>query len=421
MGWMRGGSLMMRRSPSTMCVSLSSACMLSRVRALATWPRPACGHAGRSGLHLLEQSLGVEARVPDIQIGHPGELTHRRPVAPDDAQHTPLRSLTEYPLSRPAIAKLAASRFTSHSHGPGSVSSKSFMSNTSRRSGEREHTEVHEVRVAAQLRREPRAGRVGQVAGHDQRRAPIEGERRDQHPPVPDRHELRALASRPGSPAVPPGQAGCARREAGVARPRHLGPRGLAPSHPLRDGQVRDHLAVLVPHARRNGAGLVRQASSSTLPMREPSSRCRLIDSESPAGQRRPLGPSPARYGAAARWLSIRPRSRNRRRQSDRGDRVLDHDHRPGVVLVLLLLSDPWTMVGAAAALAIAVAAAWNAITRRRAARLVSAALAVIAVVVCIVVLLAAHDVLALCVSLGLAIAAVTLGRYSLSRATACP
>ncbi len=87
-----------------------------------------------------------------------------------------------------------------------------------------------------------------------------------------------------------------------------------------------------------------------------------------------------------------------------------------GVVLVLLLLSDPWTMVGAAAALAIAVAAAWNAITRRRAARLVSAALAVVAVVGCIVVLLAAHDVLALCVSLGLAIAAVTLGRYSLSR-----
>ena len=31
---------------------------------------------------------------------------------------------------------LAASRFTSHSHGPGSVSSKSLMSNTIRRSGD---------------------------------------------------------------------------------------------------------------------------------------------------------------------------------------------------------------------------------------------------------------------------------------------
>ena len=37
--------------------------------------------------------------------------------------------------SRPAIATLAARRLTSHSHGPGRVSSKSLMSNTSRRSG----------------------------------------------------------------------------------------------------------------------------------------------------------------------------------------------------------------------------------------------------------------------------------------------
>ena len=40
------------------------------------------------------------------------------------------------PLSRAAISMLAASRLTSHSHGPGSVSSKSLTSKTSRRSGE---------------------------------------------------------------------------------------------------------------------------------------------------------------------------------------------------------------------------------------------------------------------------------------------
>ena len=39
------------------------------------------------------------------------------------------------PQSRPATAMLAASRFTSHSNGPGSVSSKSLMLKTSRRSG----------------------------------------------------------------------------------------------------------------------------------------------------------------------------------------------------------------------------------------------------------------------------------------------
>ena len=41
-----------------------------------------------------------------------------------------------YPWSRAAISKLAARRLTSHSHGPGSVSSKSLMSKTSRRSGD---------------------------------------------------------------------------------------------------------------------------------------------------------------------------------------------------------------------------------------------------------------------------------------------
>ena len=40
------------------------------------------------------------------------------------------------PFARAAITTLAASRLTSHSHGPGSVSSKSFESKTSVRSGE---------------------------------------------------------------------------------------------------------------------------------------------------------------------------------------------------------------------------------------------------------------------------------------------
>ena len=48
----------------------------------------------------------------------------------------PRRSARANPRSRPATSKLAASRLTSHSHGPGSVSSKSLMSNIARRSGE---------------------------------------------------------------------------------------------------------------------------------------------------------------------------------------------------------------------------------------------------------------------------------------------
>ena len=45
-------------------------------------------------------------------------------------------SLPRKPLSRAAISMLTANRLTSHSHGPGSVSSKSFTSNIKRRSGE---------------------------------------------------------------------------------------------------------------------------------------------------------------------------------------------------------------------------------------------------------------------------------------------
>ena len=45
-------------------------------------------------------------------------------------------SALENPLLRAAIVKLAAIRFTSYSNGPGSVSSKSFRSNSRTRSGE---------------------------------------------------------------------------------------------------------------------------------------------------------------------------------------------------------------------------------------------------------------------------------------------
>ena len=56
--------------------------------------------------------------------------------------------------------------------------------------GRGEHAEVRQVRVAAALHRQSRARRRRQVAGHDQRRAAVERERRDEHAPVADRHEL---------------------------------------------------------------------------------------------------------------------------------------------------------------------------------------------------------------------------------------
>lgn len=49
---------------------------------------------------------------------------------------TRARSASSKPLARAAITKLADRRLTSHSQGPGRVSSKSLMSNISSRSGE---------------------------------------------------------------------------------------------------------------------------------------------------------------------------------------------------------------------------------------------------------------------------------------------
>jgi hypothetical protein len=54
-----------------------------------------------------------------------------------------------------------------------------------------EHPEIAQVGVPAQLGIERGPGSAGQVGGHQQRRAAIEGELRHQHPSIPDRHQIR--------------------------------------------------------------------------------------------------------------------------------------------------------------------------------------------------------------------------------------
>ena len=51
--------------------------------------------------------------------------------------------------------------------------------------------EVRQVRVPAALHRQARARRGAQIVSHDHGRAPIERERRHQHPPVADRNKFR--------------------------------------------------------------------------------------------------------------------------------------------------------------------------------------------------------------------------------------
>ena len=92
--------------------------------------------------------------------------------------------------SRPAIAKLAARRLTSHSHGPGKRLVEVVDVQHQTAIGGGEDAEVREVGIAACLDPQPGLGGLREVHRHDRRGATKERERRGQHPPVADRHQL---------------------------------------------------------------------------------------------------------------------------------------------------------------------------------------------------------------------------------------
>ena len=92
--------------------------------------------------------------------------------------------------SRPAISKLAARRLTSHSQGPGRVSSKSLTSKTRRRSGAAKTPKFERWASPQSWTRKPGTRGLREVHRHDRRRAAVEGEGRGEHPPVADRDEF---------------------------------------------------------------------------------------------------------------------------------------------------------------------------------------------------------------------------------------
>ena len=142
MGTMSGGSAMKRSLPSTCPVSFLNARMLSRVRALATpLATPLASFLpSRSSL----TSVSTHSSIRCISMWEYHTSSEPRFAAflicsrysSTAASTTSRRSERLKDRSRPAISKLAARRLTSHSQGPGRVSSKSLMSNISWRSGE---------------------------------------------------------------------------------------------------------------------------------------------------------------------------------------------------------------------------------------------------------------------------------------------
>ena len=188
---------------------------------------------------LLNRALDVQVRVPDVEVLHAREPRHRGAVLLDGVKDDPLLVLD---------GEAAVARGDQHAHGkaldiplprPRERLVEVVDVEHQPALGRGKRAEVRQVRVTAALHGEARVGRRRQIAGHDQRRTPIEGERRDQHAPVADRHELRH--PRLGLALEQLDRINAARRrlEDGVARARNLGPCGLAASRPLGDSQMR--------------------------------------------------------------------------------------------------------------------------------------------------------------------------------------
>jgi hypothetical protein len=108
-----------------------------------------------------------------------------------------------------------------------------------------EDAEVRQVGVAAALDCHARPGRGRQVMSHDPRRPAVERERRDEHPPVADRHQLGDTRLRLLLEQLDRVETVGRRLEHAVARARHLCTRGLPAGRSFLDREVRENGARL--------------------------------------------------------------------------------------------------------------------------------------------------------------------------------
>ena len=201
-GTMSGGSLMMRRSPSTTCGQLverphgcpsSAPSPRALVAVAAMWAcvfEPEVGAPGTPATRRAFDTSTWEYQTSRFDIVAIWRIDSRY-VWPS-ATIASRRIALEWPLLRPATTTLAASRLTSHSHGPGMRLVEVVAVEDELALGRPEHAEVGEVRVPADLGRQTRARRGREVRRHDQGGAAEEGERGDQHPAVADRAPVRA-------------------------------------------------------------------------------------------------------------------------------------------------------------------------------------------------------------------------------------
>ena len=182
---------MIRGSPSTSWTRRSNALRLFFFPAFLTF----LSHR----LHLLllgdlgqvgEQGVDVEARVPDVEVPHRGEVPHRLAVGADRSEDGGAGLLRGEVAVAPGDLEAGGETLDVPLPGPRKGLVEVVDVHHQPAVGGGEDPEVREVGVAAGL--DPQAGirGLGEVHRHDRRRAAIEGEGRGQHPPVADRNEF---------------------------------------------------------------------------------------------------------------------------------------------------------------------------------------------------------------------------------------
>src|SRR5580693_9022873 len=207
--------------------------------------------------HHLEQHSGLEMLVPDVQATHPGGPAHPAPVFPDPGHDHGAAVVRGEAAVTPH--DLEARRQALHVPFPRSREGLVEIVDVEQHPplGRAEQAEIRQMGVPAQLHGDPghRGGR--QVGRHDQRPAPVERERRGQHPPVADRDQLRYPGGRLLFQQRDRIGAIGGRLPPSVTRPRRLLARGPAPRDSLIHRQV-----LAPPRGRERPCGFDRHAAA---------------------------------------------------------------------------------------------------------------------------------------------------------------
>ncbi len=139
----------------------------------------------------LQRVLDPQVRVPDLEVLHRSERVHGLAIRAHGLEHdhAPLL-LREVELARgDREARRQALEVPLPRARRRLVEVVDVEDELPLRRAE--HAEVGEVRIPAELDAETRVRSSREIRGHDQRPTAVERERRDEHPAVPNRDELR--------------------------------------------------------------------------------------------------------------------------------------------------------------------------------------------------------------------------------------